>query len=162
MPKKNMRGQFTTEVYKTKKKAFALGKKSSEVPIGQLVKEAEDALREEGRQEIIEKYKAEFVCIKKEHYDEIIDEANKDGYYNGYNKGFAIGNKMIGDARFQQGMEEGAKREFPKAHAIGFKRASHIVGSEAFAFGMCIGYVVLAIGSVTGYFIGGMIALLVQ
>lgn len=158
MPKKNMRGQFTTEVYKTKKKAFALGKKSSEVPIGQLVKEAEDVLREEGRQEIIEKYKAEFVCIKKEHYDEIIDEANKDGY----NKGFAIGNKMTGDARFQQGVEEGTRREFPKAYAIGFKRASHIVGSEAFAFGMCIGYVVLALGAVTGYFIGGMVALLVQ
>lgn len=105
MTKENMRGQFTTEVHNTKEKAFEEGKKAGEVSVGQLVKEAEEALKEEGRQEIIEKYTKEFVCLKREVYDEAIDGAFKRGHVHG----FEIGNKMIGDARYQQGVEKGMK-----------------------------------------------------
>jgi len=146
MSRKNKPGQFTTEVHETKERAFQSGKIAGEVSMGQLVKEAEDRLREEGRQEIIDQYRKDFVCLKKESYDQAIDDAYKDGHANG----FAIGNKMTGDARFQQGVETGVRLGYSEGKAVGIEETNDDLKATSFTIGVIFGSAAMAFGGLIG------------
>lgn len=169
MTKKNVRGQFTTEVSKTKKKAFeagvvSVGLKAKTLPgtMEKAIKETQESFIEMGRQEIIEKYKKKFVCLKKDVYNQIIDDAKKEGHA----EGFAIGNKMTGDARYQQGVERGrvlgSISGYDRGFAVGAEEAiENVVKPASFALGVVVGACVSILGGLFGVSIGWLVDKLV-
>lgn len=132
-------GQFTTEVKRTKDAARLEGKKS----VGQLVLEAQEALREEGRQEM--KYQNRILieqldCLKEKHAEEIVFERAK-ALCEG-----AVKLNQDSDARYENGVAKGLRVGREEGYEAGVTDKNR----EKFTAGLVIGMIVVFIAALIG------------
>lgn len=124
-------GQFTTEVHRTRVEARAEGALQERKSVGQLVKEAQEDLIEQGRKLEREDIKSKSTL-----------------YQQGFAEGQAVGIKVAGEALYYRGIEKGRSVGFEE----GYRKARGVSCYDAIGMGVLIGFLTAVFGGLAGIY----------
>lgn len=146
---RNKKGQFTTEVKRTKVKSAAEERAKLEKSIA----EREEKLREEGREQVRAKCISDFETLRRNLDGQNtvnVTRAYESGKLDGFQDGQAVGLKASGDARYHQGIELGVTKGFKDGVEVGKVIGRREGQHSRFVLGIVMGGFVVFIGGAIG------------